>query len=124
MDALTSKILEDHMLADIMTMRISQKAFRKQKKVLTARVMGTTFSGHAVATTLGNSLRVAAMMSYIFHLCGYDGVMFDKNDNVRLLVAGDDVYIRCTEEAEKKFLSIFYKFYATSTETPVVHGFG
>lgn len=87
--------------------------------------MGTTFSGHAVATTLGNSLRVAVMISYICDQAGFSGVIFNKNEHIKMLVSGDDVYLRMTYLAKDKFIAELKKYYADSVPKEATRfGFG
>jgi hypothetical protein len=88
-----------------------------------ARINGTTFSGHTVRTTLGNSLRVLMYVSYIFHKAGYKGVAFGLVLVIVVFVAGDDVLIKCSRKARDAFIEVFHRYYAKSTE-PQRHGLG
>lgn len=72
--------------------------------MLTAIILGTTYSGHASRTTLGNCVRVACYMAFISHEMGYDGLLVNKCLDARLYIAGDDVTIKCTKEFFDKFM--------------------
>lgn len=123
-DKATLRIIEEHILHDVAQVKVYRSVNSKRKRVAKAKIMGTTFSGHCVSTTLGNTLRVAAMICYIFHLCGYDDVIFGKNPFVVLFVAGDDVIVKCTKQAREAFESVFFMFYKKTTEEHATHGFG
>ena len=64
------------------------------------------------------------MICDIFHLCGYDDVIFGKNPFVVLFVAGDDVIVKCTKSAREAVEKVFFMFYRKTTEEKVAHGFG
>lgn len=95
----------------------------ENKTILRSKLKGTTFSGHATRTTLGNSLRVLCYVCFIFEELGYHDVFWMKNNDVRVFVAGDDVLIKCTSEAAKLF-DAYYKAYFDTEVKPNHHGFG
>jgi len=57
--------------------------FDDKKKVLSAQLCGTVFSGHPTRTTFGNTLRVIFYLKYSFYLSSIP--------NYSLFVCGDDV---------------------------------
>lgn len=50
---------------------------RTGTKIYTAKVKGTTYSGHPTRTTLGNTIRVISYISFAAYLAGYQHIYAD-----------------------------------------------
>jgi hypothetical protein len=60
------------------------------------RLDGTTFSGHSVKTTLGNTFRSLCYMYYYIEQAGFDSPW--ARDDMFVVAAGDDVVVWCRPE--------------------------
>lgn len=74
-----------------------------KKKIYSANVVGTTYSGHPTKTTLGNSARVMFYVCYALDKIGEKDVFTGKNPKVKVFVAGDDCIIFCTDDIKENF---------------------
>jgi len=92
-------------------------ANKKRKVLFEGMIKGTTFSGHSVRTTLGNTLRV---ISYSKFVCAIAGI---PENAYKVCVAGDDVIMRL----QRKYLQVFWQAFWTvysPRELNLGHGLG
>lgn len=69
--------------------------------MLTGTIHGTTFTGHPLRTTLGNTLRSYFYIRYAFRDI--------PQKNYRIKVSGDDTLVIANDDFKKKFKSSFNK---------------
>lgn len=84
-----------------------------KKPMSVGLLKGTTFSGHAAQTTLGNSLR----QYYAHAFCGR-GLRFE------CVVAGDDCIAQCHKDDLPNWLAEYRATHGAKKERPYTHGLG
>jgi hypothetical protein len=83
------------------------KSKKGRRKVLfEGQLNGTTFSGHSIRTTLGNTLRVIAYAKYVCHLAKIPEAYY------QVRVAGDDVIMCINHKYREIFWQSFWTVYA------------
>jgi len=81
------------------------------------KLKGTVFSGHALSTTLGNTLRV---LSYVYYVAYRAQVPWDM---IQPFVAGDDAVVAIAPEYVEEFENQLHAVYARQ-DADRVHGLG
>jgi len=95
-----------------------QVNYPKMKQIAIKGVLkGTVFSGHALSTTLGNTLRV---LSYVYFVAELAGVPWEC---IQPFVAGDDAVVAIAPEYAEIFEDNIHKVYARQ-DTDREHGLG
>lgn len=109
-----SRINRNNVLAFATNSKHKIKLQLRGKTRIAAVIKGTTVSGNAALTTLGNSLNVYFVHTYI---------LSRHNIPHRLLVSGDDVVAIVPEDRAQEAIDVYWN-YVSPDKSPRIHGFG
>jgi hypothetical protein len=95
----------------------------KLGRLCTMKIKGTTFSGSATRTTLGNTLRVLLYFHFYLTKMGIPNNLFKRNAHSFVMVSGDDVCLWLDRRYLSTFKEQFYNF-VSRDKSSKVHGLG
>lgn len=93
-------------------------------------VRGTTISGNAALTTLGNSLNVWSALSVIIENFSarkdipYDPLRLGPENTINFILAGDDSLIHMPDNLTDEFQEYLFKYVYGSRDEEIDHGIG
>jgi hypothetical protein len=104
--------------------------FKGQMRRVMINIMGTTISGNAALTTLGNSLNVWSALTVIIQEYSeinnltFDPLTLGPSNAINFILAGDDSAVHLPKEHARPFTEFVSKYFYPSKDEEIYHGIG